>query len=78
MQDSGSIQLFRDYCANFYGMFITGATAIRKTFVMSAGMMVALLVFSAGLFACHANARLRPDRNYCKRIRGGILLAKGK
>jgi hypothetical protein len=35
MQDSGSIQLFRDYCGNFYGMFITGAMTIGRTFVMA-------------------------------------------
>jgi hypothetical protein len=55
MQDSGSIQLFTDYRGNFYGMFITGATAVRKTFVMTAGLVVALPVLSAGLFAHRCN-----------------------
>jgi hypothetical protein len=56
MQDSGSIRLFTDYRGNFYGMFFTGATAVRKTFVTAAGLVVALPVLSAGLFARRGKA----------------------
>ena len=37
-------------------MFIIRATAVRKTFGMTAGFVVALLVIPAGLFARHGKA----------------------